>query len=343
MQIGYPVNMAIKIELVPTLDHCIETAAKREFLKAEAEYMQSNKEDKNLEEKIELLRMFIDTANFRELRAESEKYLTEGKVVKFLLSLDNGKLSYTMKVSRRFEIDNIIYGPVSSWRLGRSLGIDLLATRGKTCSFDCIYCEWGKTVNSLTQRQEFVTLEELGVALQKAKGSFADYATFAGNGEPTLARNLGNAIDMVKSELRLPIAVLTNSSLMTSSEVRSELARADFVVAKLDAPNDSVFQIMNKPAAGLSLNDIIQGVQEFRREYRGKLALQMMFLDINKGWAKELAGIAEKLSPDEVQINTPLRPCNVRPLSSAELAAIRAAFNRFKRVVTVYEAVKPLE
>jgi len=315
--------MAIRIELVPTLDHCIETAARREFRQAAEEYMQSNKEDKNLEERIELLRMFLDTANFRQLRAESERYLTEGKVVRFILTLDKGKLNYEMKMRRRFEMDSIIYGPVSSWRLGRSLGIDLLSREGKTCSFDCIYCEWGPTVNHLTQRREFVALMELERELLKAKGPFANYATLAGNGEPTLASNLGDAIEIVKSTLKLPVAVLTNSSLMNKDDVRRDLARADFVVAKLDAPNAPVFQRVNKPAAGLSLKDIIQGIRRFRSAYKGRLALQMMFVDINKGCAEEMAMIAEELSPDEVQINTPLRPCNVRPLTSEEVAIIR--------------------
>ncbi len=333
--------MAIRIELVPTLEHCIESAAKHEFRKAAEEYMQSNKEDKNLEQKIELLRMFLDTANFRQLRADSEKHLTEGKIVRFVLTLDKGKPRYEMKTTRRFQIDSIVYGPVSSWRLGRSLGIDLFAGSSKICPFDCTYCEWGPTVNHTSERREFVSLDELAQELEPAKGTTADYATFAGNGEPTLAGNLGRAIEMVKSTLKLPVAVLTNSSLMTGEDVLHELTHADVVVAKVDAPNDEIFQKINRPVPGLALQKIVQGIKSFRAEYKGKLAVQMMFVEANKDCAREMAKIARELSPDEVQINTPLRPCGVEPLSPSEIASIRKEFRGLKRVVTAYEVIKP--
>ena len=178
-------------------------------------------------------------------------------------------------------MNSIIYGPVSSWRLGRSLGFDLFAPRGKTCSFDCTYCEWGATVHPLTERKEFVTLDELKKELEGAKGVSADYATFAGGGEPTLAGNLGQAIEIVKSTLKLPVAVITNSSLMPRQDVRRELARADLVIAKVDAPNEEVFHAVNRPFKGYTLAEILQGIRRFRLEYKGRLALQMMFVESN--------------------------------------------------------------
>jgi wyosine [tRNA(Phe)-imidazoG37] synthetase (radical SAM superfamily) len=238
-------------------------------------------------------------------------------------------------------MNSILYGPVSSWRLGRSLGFDLFSPRGKTCSFDCTYCEWGATVNPLVERREFVTLAELKKELETAKGVSADYATFAGGGEPTLVSNLGEAIEIVKSTLKLPVAVITNSSLMPRQDVRRELARADLVIAKVDAPNEEVFHAVNRPCKGYTLDEIIQGIKRFREEYKGKLALQMMFVEANKGCAGEMAKIAGELSPDEVQINTPLRPCAVKPLSPQEIVGIREKFRGLKKVVTVYEAGKP--
>ena len=116
--------------------------------------------------------------------------------------------------------NSIIYGPVSSWRLGRSLGIDLLSTPGNTCNFNCIYCQLGNTTHVLTEPKEFVSLGQLSSEIELAKGTEADYATFSGMGEPTLANNLGKAINLVKSALDLPVAVLTNSSLMFRAEVR---------------------------------------------------------------------------------------------------------------------------
>jgi len=237
---------------------------------------------------------------------------------------------------------SIVYGPVHSWRLGRSLGIDLFSPRGKTCSFDCTYCEWGDTVHLTSERGEFVSIAEFRKELDKAKGIAADYVTFAGGGEPTLADNLGSAIVAVKSTLKLPVAVLTNSSLMTREDVRHELTHADLIVAKVDAPNEEIFQQLNRPAKGLTLDKILHGIKSFKAEYKGKLAIQMMFVEANKDEAQEMARIARELSPDEVQINTPLRPCGVKPLTPSEIAAIRDKFSGLKKVVTVYEVVKPI-
>ncbi len=238
-------------------------------------------------------------------------------------------------------MNSIVYGPVPSWRLGRSLGIDLLSTKGKTCSFDCIYCQLGSTVHFLAERRQFVSLDKLAIELERLRDIPADYATFSGVGEPTLASNLGEAIGLARLILGLPVAVLTNSSLITREDVRHELGLADVVVAKLDAPSQELFNIINRPIVGYSLDEILQGIRYFRSEYNGKLALQMMFVEVNKDFAPEMARIAEQLSPDEVQINTPLRPCGVKPLPPEEVAAIRHEFSSLEGVVTVYEAARP--
>lgn len=237
--------------------------------------------------------------------------------------------------------NSIIYGPVPSWRLGRSLGIDLLSTSGKTCSFDCIYCQLGRTVHPEVERRVFVSLDRLAQELKTVEGVAADYATFSGVGEPSLASNLGEAIELVKSVLKLPVAVLTNSSLMTRDDVRHELSLADVVVAKVDAPNEELFRKINRPVMRQTLFQILKALQFFRENYRGKLALQMMFVEANKGYAADMAKVAEQLSPDEVQINTPLRPCGVSPLAPEEVATIEREFSNFENVVTVYRALKP--
>ena len=235
----------------------------------------------------------------------------------------------------------IIYGPVPSWRLGRSLGIDLLSTRGKTCSFDCVYCQLGRTIHSLDEPKEFVPISRLVSELEHIRAVPTDYATFSGVGEPTLASNLGQAIEVVKSSLGVPVAVLTNSSLMPREDVRQGLAKADVVVVKLDAPTEKLFHEINRPIAGYCLDEILQGILHFRSEFSGKLAVQMMFIEANKGYAPEMVRIAEQLSPDEVQLNTPLRPCAVKPLPPEDISAIRQAFSRFRNVLTVYETTRP--
>jgi wyosine [tRNA(Phe)-imidazoG37] synthetase (radical SAM superfamily) len=238
------------------------------------------------------------------------------------------------------QMRSILYGPVPSWRLGRSLGVDLLSAEDKTCSFGCIYCQLGRTVRPLTDRAEFVSLDALARELKAAKSVPADYVTFSGTGEPTLASNLGQAIQLAKSVLGLPAAVLTNSSLMARADVRQDLGLADVVVAKLDAPNERLFRRINRPVADCRLEEVFRGISLFRAGYAGRLALQMMFVEANKGFAAEMAAIARQLSPDEVQINTPLRPCPVAPLTEEEIAAIREEF-RGLPVVSVYEAARP--
>ena len=234
----------------------------------------------------------------------------------------------------------IIYGPVASWRLGRSLGIDLLNTRRKVCSFNCVYCQLGETSQFVVEPKEFISLEQLTSEIELLRPIDADYATFSGMGEPTLASNLGEAIELARSILDLPVAVLTNSSLMFRENVRQQLAHANVVVAKLDVPNADLFAKVNRPASGLRFDLIVDGMRRFRDTYRGKLALQVMFVQANEDYAEEIAKLAHSVSPDEVQINTPLRLSKVKPLPPKNVAGIQEKFNNLRNVITVYEAPK---
>lgn len=235
---------------------------------------------------------------------------------------------------------SVIYGPVPSWRLGRSLGVDLLPGDGKTCSFDCVYCQLGRTTRRLTQRADFVPLDTVRRELERARGVAADYVTFAGMGEPTLASNLGEAIRLARAVLALPVAVLTNSSLMAREDVREDLAGADVVVTKLDAPNERLVRRINRPAVDYRLQDVVRAISLFRAEYAGKLALEMMFVRANRASATEMATMARQLSPDEVQINTPLRPCATAPLTAKEITVIRGQFKDLP-IIAVYEGTTP--
>lgn len=234
-----------------------------------------------------------------------------------------------------------VYGPVASWRLGRSLGIDMLCTEQKTCNFDCVYCQLGSTGKLQTERQEFVPLAKLNDDLNAAKGAAADWATFSGMGEPTLAANLGAAITLVKSTLGLPVAVLTNGSLIKREDIRSELSSADMVIVKMDAPDEAGFRAINRPADGITHAGILQGLQLFRMEYRGKLALDIMLTGMNKGNGYNLQMNARFAMPDQVQLNTPLRPCAVKPLPAAEIENLRKTWFWNHKALTVYEAKRP--
>ena len=233
-----------------------------------------------------------------------------------------------------------IYGPVPSWRLGRSLGVDLISTE-KVCSFDCIYCQLGETATKTTEREQFVptddVISELEQVLPKCK---ADIITFSGRGEPTLASNLREVAEAIKGITDLETAILTNSSLIWQKDVQKDLGKIDFVVAKLDAHNEDLFKRINKPAEGITLEKIISGIKEFKSNYNGKLALQIMFMGLNKPYARELAEISREIGPDEVQLDTPLRPCGVKPLGREEMEKIEKEFHGLN-TKSVYIMEKP--
>jgi wyosine [tRNA(Phe)-imidazoG37] synthetase (radical SAM superfamily) len=234
----------------------------------------------------------------------------------------------------------LIYGPVPSWRLGRSLGVDAVSTSNKTCSFDCIYCQLGRTRRSLTERQVFVQPSQLRQELAEVRDTPIDYVTFSGVAEPTLAANLGELVAVVRERFVQPVAVLTNSSLMKRDDVRRDLALFDVVVAKVDAPDELLYQQINRPFVDYTLTEVLWGIRRFQEEFQGKLALQMMFVKANRNRAEEMAEIARELSPGEVQLNTPLRPSPVPPLGPAEMDEIEAAFVGL-HVLNVYKAARP--
>jgi wyosine [tRNA(Phe)-imidazoG37] synthetase (radical SAM superfamily) len=230
-----------------------------------------------------------------------------------------------------------IFGPVPSWRLGSSLGVDPISGKKKICSFDCIYCQVGKTLKVSSRRKVFVNKNEIIKEIKSLPKAKIDYITFSGMGEPTLAKNLGEMIKAIKRIRKEKIAVLTNSSVLKRKEVRDDLMNADFVVAKLDASNQKIFEKMDKPVKSLKLKTIIAGIKTFKKTFKGKLALQIMFTPDNKKYAAQIAKIAKDINPDETQLNTPLRPCGAKPVSKKELAEIAKYFKGLN-IVSVYKA-----
>ncbi len=240
-----------------------------------------------------------------------------------------------------------IYGPVSSWRLGASLGIDTICSKYKRCSFDCVYCQLGKEGDKIYERKEFIPLSKLKKDSKLMEGVKADIITFSGTGEPTLAKNLGDMVDYIREISKLPIAILTNSTLLSDYKVRNILYGLDNVVVKLDAPNEELFEKINQPHKKISFKNYIEGIKRFRGGYSGKFSLQMMFLGLNKEYAKEMAELAESIQPDEVQINTPLRPKTKWTLNEEDIRKIKEFFGGFDNVISVYEVkrkkVKPID
>ncbi|WP_461834480.1 radical SAM protein [Desulfothermus sp.] len=242
-----------------------------------------------------------------------------------------------------------IFGPVPSRRLGMSLGVDLVPK--KVCSLNCVYCEVGETSNLTLQRKEYVPIDVVKEELAHyfKNNPDPDYVTFSGSGEPTLNSRIGEVIDFIKHiKPNLPVAVLTNGTLLYDAEVRQELLNADLVLPSLDAATDKVFKKINRPHKDLELKSYIDGLISFRKEFQKKIWLEVFILPGYNDNLEELVLLKEiikKINPDEVQINTLDRPGTVDNLKGAdyiELQDILKIFNmqNVKIISSISEAKK---
>src|SRR5215211_3844825 len=174
-----------------------------------------------------------------------------------------------------------VYGPVTSWRVGRSLGVDLLCV-DSVCSFRCVYCQLGRINVHTNERRVFVPTGRVLEDLRASDWRGADAVTLSGSGEPTLAANLGEVIRGIKRMTGKPVVVLTNSAHLRDAHVRRELARADSIFCKLDAADEETFRRVNRPAAGVTLRTTFEGIRRLRAEYTGRLGIQLMLLPLNR-------------------------------------------------------------
>ncbi len=202
-----------------------------------------------------------------------------------------------------------IFGPVPSRRLGRSLGVDLVPF--KTCSYDCIYCQLGRTTCKTVERREWVPLDEVLAELGEKLATEPDYITLSGSGEPTLFSRLAELIDGIHSMTDTPVAVLTNGSLLWQREVRQQLLDADLVIPSLDAGHSRMFQAVNRPHESIAFDQMLEGLIDFRGAYRGKYWLEVFLLAGHTAIASEIDRIVDcvrSIGPDRVQLNTATRP-----------------------------------
>ncbi|MGF7118634.1 radical SAM protein [Methanobacterium oryzae] len=231
-----------------------------------------------------------------------------------------------------------VFGPVSSWRFGRSLGVDPLCQN--ICSFDCVYCQIGPTLNKTIQKGTFIDIDRIREDLKRFLPEInSDVVTISGYGEPTLAKNLDEIIEAIRELTDLPLAILTNSSTLSLGKMRRTLMDLDVIVTKLDAHDDSLFKEINRPIRGLHVGDIIKGIKKFRNSFEGRLELQTMFIEKNKDYADELAKIAMEIQPDKVYINTPLRHSLETPLSEDQIYEIEGYFEGLD-TFSVYKSKK---
>jgi wyosine [tRNA(Phe)-imidazoG37] synthetase (radical SAM superfamily) len=234
-----------------------------------------------------------------------------------------------------------IFGPVPSRRLGRSLGIDTIPL--KTCNWNCIYCQLGRSRPLINERQEYYPreeiLEEVREALTKHKPGEIDWVTFVGSGEPTLHASLGWLIRQVKKITDLPVAVITNGALLYLPEVRQDILPADAVLPSLDAGNAKLYRKVNRPHPEITYERLLGGLAAFRLDYKGKLWVEVMLvrgLNDTEEALRAIASRLEQLNPDEVHINLPTRPpveTWVRPPDEEGLMRASAILGDIARVV----------
>ena len=237
-----------------------------------------------------------------------------------------------------------LFGPVPSRRLGRSLGIDV--TPFKTCSFDCVFCQCGCTTRLVTDRSEFVPFADVCAEIDRwlKEDGAADCITFAGSGEPTLYSRLGELIEFIKARTAIPVIILSNGTLLHRRPVRDELLKADIVKVSLSAWDDESFKKINRPAAGLTFDQLLAGQRDFRKVFRGELWMEVFLLEGINADPKQvckIAAAAAGICPDKIHLNTAVRPpaeTEVLPVAKEKLESLCGLFTPHAEVIASFSA-----
>jgi wyosine [tRNA(Phe)-imidazoG37] synthetase (radical SAM superfamily) len=237
-----------------------------------------------------------------------------------------------------------LFGPVPSRRLGRSLGVDIVPL--KTCAFDCVYCQLGRTTNETVERAEYVPVEDI---LREFRTWFgqqeaADYITLSGSGEPTLHSRFGDIIRGIRAITHIPVALLTNGALLWDTRVREDACLADLLIPSLDAATADVFHRVNRPHPSLERATIVEGLVSARRQCAGEMWLEVMLVAGVNDTAEELAALRaaiDRIQPERIQINTPVRPAGrgVQAPSAEALLRAREALGPTAEIITRAECL----
>jgi len=236
-----------------------------------------------------------------------------------------------------------VFGPVPSRRLGKSLGINNIPY--KICTYSCIYCQIGKAVKMMGKRQEFYKPDEL---VKEAKtvlrnlqdnSVYPEYITIVPDGEPTLDIHLGELIEKLKT-INIPVAVITNASLMNLPDVKNELLKADYISVKIDTVNQVTWRKINKPYKSLELEGILNGILSFEKNFKGKLTTETMLIKgVNDTLNEfiELADYINTLGPDIAYLAIPTRPPAFETAVPVDESKINEAFHIFSKKFAAVE------
>jgi wyosine [tRNA(Phe)-imidazoG37] synthetase (radical SAM superfamily) len=228
--------------------------------------------------------------------------------------------------------------------LGWSLGVDLVPH--KICTYDCIYCQIGKTTDKTLVRREYVPVKEVLEEVRrflKEETSSIDHLSLSGSGEPTLHSQIRSVIEVIKTITSIPVAVITNGSLLYEEEVRQDLLHADIVLPSLDAVSSEVFMRINRPRPGFSIEKVIEGMVEFRKVYKGQIWLEILFCkgvnDSKEELLKMKKGV-DRIQPDRIHLNTVVRPPPEKwalPLDEAEMEKIKDFFGEKAEIISEFD------
>lgn len=234
----------------------------------------------------------------------------------------------------------LLFGPVRSRRLGLSLGLELVPK--KICSMDCLYCEVGKTTNLTTERKAYYSWESIEKALYDAQSreETFDVLTITGSGEPTLNIYFEKTVKLAKELISKPVAVLTNSTTLEEVSIIEALAQVDLVLASLDSAREKSFKLVNRPAKGVSLAAIVEGLKTLKETMRGEMWLEVLLVKGINDSPEDIEALKraiEYIKPHRVQLNTVVRPpayAVARPLSWEELEEIKEQLHPYAEIIT---------
>jgi wyosine [tRNA(Phe)-imidazoG37] synthetase (radical SAM superfamily) len=238
---------------------------------------------------------------------------------------------------------SIVYGPVPSRRLGRSLGINNIPP--KICSYACIYCQLGKTKHMQVGRRAFYDPGSIAAAAEervnrcREKGERIDYLTLVPDGEPTLDINLGREINLMKT-LSIEVAVISNASLLWREDVRQDLQEADYVSLKVDAVSEETWRLVNRPQKNLKLEDILNGMLKFANAFKGKLTTETMLLTGFNDTSEEINKVAHFLKGlrlAKAYLAVPIRPPAEKAVTVPNEEALNMAYQILKESLSDVE------
>ncbi|MDZ7830492.1 MAG: radical SAM protein [Desulfobacterales bacterium] len=239
--------------------------------------------------------------------------------------------------------DKVVYGPVPSRRLGRSLGVDLVPY--KICSYDCIYCQIGRTPAPTIERKPYIPADKVIHDVQEAleEGVTPDYITLGGSGEPTLNSDIGEIITRLKSATEIPVTVLTNGSMLMFPAVMADLMAADVVLPSFDACTPEMFQKINRPCPEIGFEEMAEGLVHFREAYTGQIWVEIFLIQGMNTADADIQAFKysmDRVQPDKIHLNTAVRPtaeAGISRPSDARLIQIKQMLGDRAEIVVPYQ------